>query len=98
MKTENNHVTLYFTLMDIQVPEESTFQSSKRKKTRQFLYGLIAGTILFGLNLSRIVLYYGIDEVEWYSWMVSAIGVVAFGLLARWKSGEFWKTLFGLNR
>lgn len=83
--------------MKIKVPAEEEYKQLRKRKRRHFITGLVAGLILFGLNLTR-VLYYGIETVEWYSWVAVGFGVIAFGVLARLFGGEFWRNLFGINK
>jgi uncharacterized membrane protein YccC len=82
--------------MKIEVPTPENSKKEKRKKIRNFIAGLILGIIVFGLIGSR-VFWWGIDNVQIYTWIALGFGALSFGFLAMWFGNEFWQRLLGNN-
>lgn len=82
--------------MNIQVPTEEENQKQRKVDRRNFIGGIIAGIVLFGLIGSRIF-WHGFENVTIYTWLALGFGVISFGFLAKWFGSEFWQRLFGNN-
>jgi Kef-type K+ transport system membrane component KefB len=76
-------------------PEET--RREKRKKLRNFVTGLITGTIVCLLLASRVILT-GFQNVDFLTWVALGFGALSFAFLAMWFGDAFWKTLLGLFR
>tara|TARA_R110002124_G_scaffold208776_3_gene375101 strand:+ start:8930 stop:9172 length:243 start_codon:yes stop_codon:yes gene_type:complete len=75
--------------MNIQVPTPEEYKANQKKKRRNLGCGLLAGLVFFFISGIRIFSY-GFENVEVYTWIALAFGVLSFGYLAYKFGDSFW--------
>ena len=75
--------------MKIEVPTEEEFTKKRNSKRRDFVIGTLVGSLFF-IPTAISLLPYGIDAIDWYTWLAIVFGILSFGVLGSKFGSSFW--------